>query len=215
MKYTNVLFDLDGTLTDPCLGISNSVKYALNKFDITEEDDEKLKLFIGPPLDQSFMEYYGFSDDDAQLAISYYREYYSVKGIFENKLYDGIEDVLKTLNAKNINCIVATSKLEKYAVQVLQIFKIDGYFQDLVGSNLERTLLEKTDIITHAIAKNKLKKEETVMVGDRKYDIIGARDNKIDSIWVLYGYGTKEEMEEIKPTKYCPSVDELLKTLEI
>jgi phosphoglycolate phosphatase len=213
MKYSNVLFDLDGTLTDPYLGITNSVKYALNKFNIIKENDNKLKLFIGPPLEKSFMEYYGFNTDDAKTAVEYYREYYSIKGIYENKLYTGIETVLKKLNNENINCIVTTSKLEKYAVKVLRNFNIDIYFHDIVGSNLEGTLLEKEDIIKHSIQKNKLEKEKTVMVGDRKYDIIGAKDNGIDSIWVLYGYGTQEELEEIMPTKYCNSVDELFKIL--
>jgi phosphoglycolate phosphatase len=213
MKYNNVLFDLDGTVTDPYLGITNSVKYALNKFNITEENNDKLKLFIGPPLGKSFAEYYGFNTNNARIAVEYYREYYSIKGIYENKLYTGIENVLKALYEKNIHCIVATSKLEKYAVKVLRNFNIDVYFQDIVGSNLEGTLLEKQDIIKYAIEKNKLGKEKTVMVGDRKYDIIGARDNGIDSIWVLYGYGTREELKEIQPTNYCNRVDELLKLL--
>jgi phosphoglycolate phosphatase len=213
MKYNNVLFDLDGTLTDPYLGITNSVRYALNRFNITEDNNDKLKLFIGPPLEKSFVEYYGFNTKDAKSAVEYYREYYSIKGIYENKLYDGIEHILKTLNTKSINCIVATSKLEKYAVKVLQYFNIDIYFQDVVGSNPEGTLLEKQDIIKYAIEKNKLEKEKTVMVGDRKYDIIGARDSGIDSIGILYGYGTREELDSIRPTSYCNRVDELLKLL--
>jgi phosphoglycolate phosphatase len=213
MQYSNVLFDLDGTLTDSYLGIINSVKHALNKFNIIEENDDKLKLFIGPPLEKSFVEYYGFKVNDVKIAVEYYREYYSAKGIYENKLYDGIEGVLKTLNAENINCIVATSKMEEHAVKVLQNFNIGVYFQDIVGSNPEGALLEKGDIIKHAIEKNKLKKEKTVMVGDRKYDIIGAKDNGIDSVWVLYGYGTREELEGIEPTKYCNSVDGLLNIL--
>jgi phosphoglycolate phosphatase len=213
MKYNNVLFDLDGTLTDPYLGITNSVKYAINKFNITEENNNKLKLFIGPPLVKSFTEHYGFNTNDAKIAVEYYREYYSTKGIYENKLYNGIKNVLKTLNEKSVNCIVATSKLEKYAIEVLHNFNIDIYFKDIVGSNVEGTLLEKGDIIRHGIEKNKLEKEKTVMVGDRKYDIIGAKNNGIDSIWVLYGYGTQEELKEIIPTKYCNSVDELLKIL--
>jgi phosphoglycolate phosphatase len=213
MKYSNVLFDLDGTLTDSYLGITNAVKYALNKFNIAEENDDTLKLFIGPPLEKSFVEYYKFNANDTKIAIAYYKEYYSTKGIYENKLYNGIENVLKTLNANNIHCIVATSKLEKHAVKVLQDFNIGVYFQDIVGSNPEEALLEKGDIIKRVIEKNKLKKEKTVMVGDRKYDIIGAKDNGIDSIWVLYGYGTREELGEIEPTKYCHNVDGLLKIL--
>jgi phosphoglycolate phosphatase len=213
MKYDTVLFDLDGTLTDPYLGIANSIKYALDKFNISDANDDKLKLCIGPPLDKSFMEYYGFNAADAKRAVAYFREYYSVKGMYENKIYDGIENMLKTLADKNINCIVATSKLEKYAAAVLKYFNIDVYFRDLTGSNQEGTLSEKKDIIKHILDKHKPEKEKTVMVGDRKYDIIGAKSNGIDSIWVLYGYGTREELEEIKPTKYCKRVEELVKLL--
>jgi phosphoglycolate phosphatase len=210
MKYSNVLFDLDGTLTDSYFGITNSVKYALNKFNIMEKNNNKLKLFIEPPLEKSFTEYYGFNTTETKIAVEYYREYYATKGIYENKLYNGIKNVLKTLNEKYINCIVATSKLEKYAIKVLHNFNIDIYFKDVIGSNPEGALLEKADIIRHGIEKNKLEKEKTVMVGDRKYDIIGAKNNGIDSIWVLYGYGTQEELKEIIPTKYCNRVDELL-----
>jgi phosphoglycolate phosphatase len=213
MKYHHVLFDLDGTLTDPYLGITNSVKYALNKFNIAEQNNSQLKLFIGPPLEQSFMEYYRFNKNEAKKAIEFYREYYSVKGIYENKLYHGIDIVLKTLNNKNINCIVATSKLEEYAVKVLRYFKIDLYFKHVTGSNLEGTLVEKEEIIKYIIEKYQLEKEKTIMVGDRKYDIIGAKNNGIDSIGVLYGYGTKKELEEVKPTYLCNHIDKLLKLL--
>jgi phosphoglycolate phosphatase len=216
MKYHHILFDLDGTLTDPYLGITNSVKYALNKFNITEQNDDQLKLFIGPPLEQSFMEYYNFSKNEAKKAIEFYRKYYSVKGIYENKLYHGIDTVLETLNNNNnnnINCIVATSKLEEYAVTVLRHFKIDRYFKHVIGSNLEGTRVEKEEIIKYIIEKYQLEKEKTIMVGDRKYDIIGAKNNGIDSIGVLYGYGTQEELEEAKPTYLCNRIDKLLKLL--
>ncbi|MDR0704093.1 MAG: HAD hydrolase-like protein [Planctomycetaceae bacterium] len=213
MKYHNVLFDLDGTLTDPYWGITNSIKYALQKFDITEQNDSQLKLFIGPPLEQSFMEYYNFNKNEAKKAIEFYREYYSVKGIYENKLYHGIDAVLETLNNNKTNCIVATSKLEKYAVKVLRHFKIDLYFNHVTGSNLDGTLVEKGEIINDIIEKYQLEKEKTIMVGDRKYDIIGAKNNGIDSIGVLYGYGTQEELEEAKPTYLCNRIDKLLKLL--
>jgi phosphoglycolate phosphatase len=216
MRYLNVLFDLDGTLSDPYVGITNSIKYALSKFNITEENADsadRLKLFIGPPLEKSFMEYYGFSASDTKKAVQYYREYFSEKGIYGNKLYRGINVVLRTLAGKNINCILATSKLEKYAAQTLKYLRIDNYFTRIAGSNLDGTLSEKTDIIKHIIGKYKLEKERTVMVGDRKYDITGARENGIDSIGVLYGYGTKKEIEETKPTYICAEPDKLLEII--
>jgi phosphoglycolate phosphatase len=214
MKYINVLFDLDGTLTDPYLGITNSVKYSLNKFDIIEEDDSKLKLFIGPPLEKSFMEYYGFNKNDSRKAVEYYRGYFSEKGVYENKLYDGIKIVLEELNKRNKNCVIATSKPETFANKIIRYFDIQNYFKEIVGSNLDGTLSEKEDIIKYIIEKYKLQRNETVMVGDRKYDIIGANKNGIDSIGVLYGYGTKEELEKENPRYICNNVMEILKMIE-
>jgi phosphoglycolate phosphatase len=211
--YTTVLFDLDGTLTDPYVGISNSVKYALHQFGIIEADQKRLKLFIGPPLEKSFMAYYRLSPQDAKKAVTYYREYFSQTGMYENTLYDGIETVLQTLHDSGITCIVATSKLEIYAIQIVQHFNIDSYFTHIIGSNQEGTLSEKGDILRHIIAQYALKKQETIMVGDRKYDIIGAKENGIDSIGVLYGYGSEEELEEIQPTYRCRSVAALLNYL--
>ncbi|MDR1399803.1 MAG: HAD hydrolase-like protein [Treponema sp.] len=206
--YNTVLFDLDGTVTDSYLGITNSAKYALSRFGIIEENNT-LKSFIGPPLEWSFKEYYSFSEYDVKRAVEYYRTYYSEKGVYENELYKGIDIVLKNLHEANINCIIATSKLEKYAIKVLQYFNIERYFRYVVGSNWEGTLSDKGDIIAYTIDKFKLAKEHTIMVGDRKYDIIGAKSNGIDSIGVLYGYGTKEELDKAGATYICNRVDDL------
>ncbi|MDR2438835.1 MAG: HAD-IA family hydrolase [Planctomycetaceae bacterium] len=210
MDYINILFDLDGTLTNPYKGITNSVKYALKKFDIIENNNERLKMFIGPPLEKSFMEYYDFDKNTVQKVIKYYREYFSEKGIYENILYEGIKNVLKKLNNRNKNCIIATSKPETFAIKIVQYFQIEQYFKHITGSNMEGTFIEKEDIIKHILEKYKLKKEITIMVGDRKYDIIGANKNRIDSVGVLYGYGTREELQQEKPTYLCNSVQELL-----
>jgi phosphoglycolate phosphatase len=198
MKYQNVLFDLDGTLTDPYLGITNSLKYALNKFDITVKDESVLRLCIGPPLKHSFAEYFHLNANDIGRAIEYYREYFFEKGMYENKLYDGIEGVLQKLQGMQKNCVMATSKDGISARKIAQHFNIDTYFAYIVGSNLDGTLLEK---------------DETVMVGDRKYDIIGAHKNGIDSIGVLYGYGSREEFEKDAPTYLCETVEGLLEII--
>jgi phosphoglycolate phosphatase len=211
MNYCNVLFDLDGTLTDPYLGITNSVKYALGKFEIIEENVEKLKSFIGPPLDKSFIEYYGFDKDTSKKAVEYYREYYSLKGIYENKLYKDVKNVLKHL--ENKNCIIATSKLKKFAIEIIHNFKINNYFKYIVGGNLDGTLSEKDEIIKYILEEYKLNKTETIMVGDRKYDIIGANRNGIDSVGVMYGYGSQKELEESKATYYCKNVTDLINIL--
>jgi phosphoglycolate phosphatase len=214
MKYINILFDLDGTLTDPYSGITNSVKYALNKFDIIEENNTKLKLFIGPPLEKSFLEYYNFSKNDAKTAVEYYREYFSEKGIYENNLYEGIDNVLKELNNRNKNCVIATSKPEVFANKITEYFNINNYFKYIVGSNLDGTLSEKEEIIKYIIEKYRFNKEETIMVGDRKYDIIGANKNGIDAIGVLYGYGTKEELEKERPKYLCTDIMEIITIIE-
>jgi phosphoglycolate phosphatase len=214
MKYSNILFDLDGTLTDPYRGITNSIKYSLKKLGIFEEDENKLKLFIGPPLEKSFAKYFSFDKNTAQKAVEYYREYFSEKGMYENTLYNGIEHVLKELNNKNKKCIVATSKPEIFANRILEHFHIDTYFNYVVGSNLEGTFVEKEDIIKHILEKYTLNKKETIMIGDRKYDIIGANKNRIDSIGVLYGYGSKEEVENVFPKYLCNSIEDILKIIE-
>jgi phosphoglycolate phosphatase len=214
MKYINVLFDLDGTLTDPYLGITNAVKYSLEKFGIVEKNDNRLKLFIGPPLENSFAEHYSFNKNDSKTAVKYYREYFSEKGIYENKLYEGIETILRELNKRNKNCIIATSKPEIFANEILRYFNIQNYFKYIVGSNLDGTLSEKEDIIKHIIQNYRLNKNDTIMVGDRKYDLIGARKNGIDCIGVLYGYGTLEELEREHPKYLCNDILEILKIIE-
>jgi len=213
MNYINILFDLDGTLTDPYLGISNAVKYSLKKFNIIDNDEKKLKLFIGPPLQKSFMEYYGFDKNKSKIAVEYYREYYFEYGLYENKIYDNIENILKIINGKNKNCILATSKVTDIANKILKYFKINNYFYDIVGSNLDGTLVEKEDIIKYIIEKYNLNKNETIMIGDRKYDIIGANRNNIHSIGVTYGYGSKEELKEVKPTYFCENVMDIIKII--
>lgn len=213
MGYKNILFDMDGTLSDPYVGISNGIIYSLQKFNITERDEAKFKMFIGPPLNQSFMEIYNFDSSTAKDAVKYYREYYSEKGIFENRLYEGIDTVLKTLTQNNKNCMVATSKPTEFAVRILKYFNISEYFQDVIGSNLDGTFSEKEEIIKSVIEKHNLDKAETVMIGDKKHDINGAHKNDIDSVAVMYGYGSVEELEAAKPTYLCSSVQGILEVM--
>jgi phosphoglycolate phosphatase len=214
MAYKNILFDLDGTLTDPYPGMAKSLRYALDKFGIVEDSAEKIKRFIGPPLYQSFIEFYGFDEDKAKLAVGYYREYYSDKGLYDNKLYDNVDNLLKTLKDAGKVCVIATSKPQNFAHEVLKYLKIERYFDKVVGSNLEGTLYEKEDIIRFAIENGGLGKAETIMVGDRKYDILGARKNGIDSIAAAYGYGTMEELEESGPTHICRNVMDILEAVQ-
>lgn len=194
--YQTILFDLDGTLTDPGEGITNSVAYALEKFEIKNEDRSQLYKFIGPPLKDSFMEFYGFSEEDALKAIAYYRERFREKGMFENKVYDGIVELLPKLQKAGKKLIIATSKPEEFTLTILKHFDLLQYFDFVAGATMDGSRSEKTEIIQYALEHCQIENlDETVMVGDRKFDILGAKANGIDSIGVLFGYGSLEELE--------------------
>lgn len=196
INYEYILFDLDGTLTDPAIGITNSVMYALEKYDIKVSDRSKLYKFIGPPLWESFEKYYGFSKEEAKQAVEYYREYYRDKGIYENLVYEDFEDLLKLLKASSKTLIVATSKPEVFAKQILEHFNIAKYFTFIAGGNLDGTRVKKDEVISYALEScNILDKSKVIMIGDREHDIIGAKKNSIHSIGVLFGYGDREELE--------------------
>ena len=193
--YQTVLFDLDGTLTDPGEGITNSVVYALKKYGIEVPDKTELYKFIGPPLHESFQVFYGFSKEKALEAVNYYREYYSKTGIFENKIYDGIKDTLHTLEDSGRILVVATSKPEKFAKQILEHFHLAEYFSFTAGANMDGTRTSKDEVISYALNSCKITEySNVVMVGDREHDILGAAKCSIDSIGVLYGYGTQQEL---------------------
>ncbi|MFC5406640.1 HAD family hydrolase [Cohnella soli] len=209
MNFSTLLFDLDGTLTDPKIGITKSVHYALTKFNIYVDDLDNLDLFIGPPLAKSFMDLYSFSESQAKTAVEYYREYFSTNGIYENELYEGIMDLLELVSRDHI-LIVATSKPTVFAEKILNYFNISKYFDFVCGSNLDGTMSDKTEIIKYLIDARNLVKDRTIMIGDRKHDIIGAHNNQIASIGVGYGYGSEEEIINIKPTYHIKTVKELL-----
>lgn len=208
--YAVVLFDLDGTLTDSKLGITKSVQYALSKFKIREDNLDNLESFIGPPLSESFQKHYDFDSSQAQQAVGFYREYFSTSGIYENEVYPGIPDLLADLKSKRKELIVATSKPTIYANQILNAFNLDQYFTVVVGSHLDGTRTSKTEIIAHALSTlEKPKESNTVMVGDREHDVIGAQGNAIDSIAVTYGYGTPLELQRVNPTYLAHAVEDI------
>lgn len=199
-NYDVVLFDLDGTLTDPKEGITKSIQYSLKSFGI-EEDLDNLEQFIGPPLHDSFKDYYNFDDEKATKAVEKYREYFSDKGIFENKIYENIKEVLEVLYKNGKILLVATSKPTVFAETILEYFRIDKYFRYIAGSNLDGTRVNKNEVIEYVLELcNVTDKEKVIMVGDRKYDIIGANKVGIDSIGVLYGYGSIDEISTSNPT---------------
>lgn len=193
-KY--MLFDLDGTLTDPQEGITNSVAYALEQYGIHVEDRSSLNKFIGPPLKDSFMEYYGFAEDRAEEAVWKYREYFNEDGIFENKVYPGIPQMLQRLNDQGKILIVATSKPTVYAKRILERFELSQYFADVQGSEMDGRRTKKEEVISYALEQDQITDNaQAVMIGDREHDIIGAKKCGLDSIGVLFGYGSREELE--------------------
>ena len=191
-----LLFDLDGTLTDPSEGITNSVVYALNKFGIEVEDKRTLLKFIGPPLVKGFAEFYCFSHEDSLRATEFYRETFRVKGLFENEVYDGVYDMLQTLKDAGKTLVIATSKPEEFTLKILKHFDLLKYFDFVAAATFDETRNTKDKVIAYALEHlNILDKSKIVMIGDRYHDIEGAKANGIASVGVLYGFGSKEELK--------------------
>lgn len=210
-KFEYILFDLDGTITDSGEGITKSVQYALKDFGIEVENIKELNKFIGPPLKDSFKRFYNFDDEKAELGLRKYREYYADKGIYENSLYDGIVEVLDKLKKSNKKIILATSKPEVYAKEILKYFKIDEYFTFVGGADFEETRVSKGDVIKYALKEAQVSDlSKTIMIGDREHDIIGAKENDIKSIGVLYGYGDVIELTQARADHIIKNVDELI-----
>lgn len=214
MNYKYILFDLDGTLTDPKLGITKSVAYALKSYGIQVDDLDSLLKFIGPPLQESFVKYYGFSEEQGAEAVEKYREYFKPYGIYENKVYDGVENMLAELVKCGKKVILATSKPTVFAKMILEHFHLDKYFTCAVGSELDGFRVKKGEVITEALRQAGVTdKSLAVMIGDREHDILGAKENGIDSIGVLYGYGDRAEHEAAGAGMIVESVEELLQYL--
>ncbi|MED0991889.1 HAD family hydrolase [Bacillus nitratireducens] len=208
--YKTFLFDLDGTLTDPKEGIINSVLYALEKIGIEEVNISELDSFIGPPIQQSFVDRYNMNEIEVERAVFYFREYLKQSGLLENKVYDGITTLLQELKDAGNRLFVATSKPTVFAKQVIEHFQLTTFFEEIVGSNLDGTRIKKEEIIAHILQTNEeLKKEEMVMIGDRKHDVIGANSNGIASIGVLYGYGSEIELSDAGAIHIVKDVEEL------
>ncbi|MEK4932759.1 MULTISPECIES: HAD family hydrolase [Bacillus] len=208
--YTTFLFDLDGTLTDPKEGIINSVLYALEKIGIEEVNISELDSFIGPPIQQSFVDRYNMNEIEVERAVFYFREYLKQSGLLENKVYDGIPTLLQELKDAGNRLFVATSKPTVFAKQVIEHFQLTSFFEEIVGSNLDGTRIKKEEIIAHILQTNEeLQKEEMVMIGDRKHDVIGANSNGIASIGVLYGYGNENELSDAGASHIVKDVEEL------
>ena len=210
--YKYVLFDLDGTLTNPEIGITSSVMYALEKFGITVEDRKELHPFIGPPLTYSFQTFYGLSKEDSEMAVKFYRERFSVKGLYENEVYDGVEMMLQTLKERGKTLIIATSKPEEFTLKILEHFQLLKYFDYIAGATLDGSRGEKADVIRHALAISKIEdKSQAIMIGDRNYDILGAKENGLDSMGILFGFGDYEELSNAGADYIAENIQDILK----
>jgi len=208
-KIQNILFDLDGTLTDPKEGIVNSILYALDKLDIQENHINELDTFIGPPLRGSFKERYNLSDNLADKAVTFYREYFAEKGLYENQVYTGVVEFLEFLVSQKYQLFLATSKPTVFSDKILRHFNLHKYFTGIVGSNLDNTRTDKSEVIAYVISTYNLQPKNSIMVGDRKLDIIGAKNSSMRSIAVTWGYGSLEEITQHKPDFIVNSYNEM------
>jgi len=209
-----IFFDLDGTLTDPSVGITNSVMYALRSYGIEENDREKLYPFIGPPLVDSFGKYYGFPEEKGREATFRFQEYFSQKGLYENEVYEGIPEMLAALKEKGEILSLATSKPEEFALRILEHFGLLGYFDRVCGAAMdEKTRCRKDDVLAYALEKTGATPEASVMVGDREYDILAGNRFGLSTVGVLYGFGDREELEKAGADRIAQRVSELQEIL--
>lgn len=213
-NYDVILFDMDGTLTDSSSGIINSIVYALKKYNISVENTDKLQKFLGPPLHESFRDFYGFDEEKSMQAVMFYREYFSTRGLLENTVYDGIPELLKALQEKGKRLIVATSKPQEFTDRIMDNFNLTKYFEFVAGSNMDGTRSKKAEVIEYALHSCKVTdKSKAVMIGDRMHDVLGAKSVGIDSIGVEYGYGDYEELSAAGATYIVKTVEKLKKVL--
>ena len=207
-KY--ILFDLDGTVTDPEVGITLSVAYALRHYGIEVEDARSLRKFIGPPLHDSFIDFYGFSREKAFEAVDKYRERFAETGIFENEPYEGIHELLAQLKSEGYIMAIASSKPEVFTKRIIEHFDLSPYFTEVCGSELDGKRTDKAEVITYALEKlGSPAAEDVIMVGDRHHDIVGAKKNGLTSIGVLYGFGSEDELHEAGADYIAASVNDI------
>lgn len=211
-----VLFDLDGTLTDPEKGIVNAFLYALSSYGIPVKEDRRFYFdVIGPPLVDSFVKYGGFNRETARKAVEKYREYFSERGIFENEVYPGVPRLLERNREAGRRNVVATSKPEIFTLRILAHFGLDRFVDGVSGATMDEKRTTKEEVIAHALRLFRLKPEETVMVGDRKHDAAGAAACGVDFIGVSWGYGSEEELRAAGAEKIARSVEELDALLQL
>jgi phosphoglycolate phosphatase len=199
-----IFFDLDGTLTDPKTGITRSIQYALQKLDLPVPSQDELTWCIGPPLRDSFVTILG-GDSRADLAVTLYRERFGDVGLYENAVYPDIEHILGALKASHGRLFVATSKARVFAERIIAHFGLGSYFEHVFGAELDGTRVHKSDLLAYALDETGVGAARALMIGDRSHDIIGAKNNGMDALGVLYGYGSREELIEAGARHVCAS----------
>ncbi len=213
-KFTHIIFDLDGTLTDNTQGIGNSLKYALEQMQIEDVPKDILKQFIGPPLQWGFSTLFGMNERNTELAVSYFREYYSKKGYLENEPYAGVFEMLEELHAAGKKMYVATAKYEKYAQKIMEHFGFDRYIIQLFGADYGGRKASKTGIIGSVLEAHQLQPSpEIVMIGDTVYDMEGGKENGLATVAVTYGFGKEQDLIKAEPDFIVDSVEELFEVL--
>ncbi|GFM71295.1 5'-nucleotidase [Pseudomonas cichorii] len=211
MHYQNILFDLDGTLTDPRLGITRSIQFALAKLGIDEPDITRLEHFIGPPLLQAFMQFYDMDEARAWEAVGFYRERFKVTGLYENQVFDGVPELLEALAGQGRTLYIATSKPWVFAHEIARHFDFAKYFKVIYGSELDGTRTDKVELIAHLLEQEGLDPSQTLMIGDRKHDLIGGLRNGLDVAAVGYGFGSHEELTAQIPTYHFATMAKMHK----
>lgn len=209
--FTTILFDLDGTLTDPYLGITNSIMYALEKLGREIPPREQLLSFIGPPLHDEFLRKFGMDDAEAREAVRLYREYYPQKGLYENAVIDGAEQLLAVLKLRGKRVSLATSKPEPYAREILRYFGLLHYFDFVGAAQLDGSISTKSEVLRHVMKSMNVTAEECVLVGDRMHDIDGAHLVGMKCIGFLAGYGSREELIEHGADHLADTLPDVLK----
>jgi phosphoglycolate phosphatase len=210
-KITNVLFDLDGTLTDPAEGIVRCIQHSLTALDIACPPKEELTHYIGPPLREIFVSVCRTSDEVLiERAVSVFRERFSTVGLFENTPYSGVAEMLSTLHRESYQLFVATSKPQIFAEKILQHFALSAHFVEIHGNDLEGRLDDKADLLRELLERRGLRPEESIMVGDRKHDVVAAAKNGVTSLGVTYGYGSEAELIDAGADYLCRSPMEVV-----
>lgn len=210
----NILFDLDGTIINSEEGITNCIRYVLDFWGMEQPPQEELLCFIGPPLKESFQKKYGFDEEKAIQSVVKYRERFDREGIFECELYAGVAELIQELHGKGYHLAVASSKPETACQRIIEHFHLETYFDGVYGATLDGSISTKKQVLEHVFKENGMKREDTILIGDTKFDAIGAKEAEIPCIGVTYGFGTAEELKEAGAVFICDSTKEVADYIE-